>query len=208
MAGLQIWNEPNDSDFWVTDDQAGDYARLVKAAYPAINAARRDVPVVAGALSGADGPFTKALYANGLRGSFDAFSLHPYSNNRAPTVTATGEARLWSFASGIPWIHRIMRRHGDRKPLWLTEFGWPTCQDWDEKCVTPDTQASHTCKAWKLIRRWDYVRGATQYHLSDTGNDPMSVEENYGVLDGEFQPKPAYHALKGALTAARRAARR
>lgn len=195
MAGLQIWNEPNHT-FWVSPDQAADYARLVKAAYPAIKAADSRVPVVAGGLAGADGQFLERLYAQGIRGYFDAFSIHPYSNNRSPSAPATGEARRWSMASGVPWIRQVMLDHGDSRPLWLTEFGWTTCMDFTRKCVSPAAQAEHTAEAWWVIAGFSYVLGATQYQLRDNGTDPQALEDNYGLVRRDGSVKPAYAAFR------------
>ncbi len=197
MAGLQIWNEPNHT-FWVSSHQAADYARLVKAAYPAIKAADPGVSVVAGGLSGADGQFLEDLYANGIRGYFDAFSIHPYSNNRSPAATATGEARRWSMASGVPWMRQIMLDHGDSRPMWLSEYGWTTCQDFTEKCVSATRQAEYTAEAWRVIDRFGYVLGATQYQLRDNGTDRRSLEDNYGLVNHDYSVKPAYAAFRAA----------
>ena len=197
MAGLQIWNEPNHT-FWVSPDQAGDYARLVRAAYPAIKAADPGLSVVAGGLSGADGEFLERLYAHGIRGYFDAFSVHPYSNNRSPSATATGEARRWSMASGVPWIRQIMLDHEDSRSLWLSEYGWTTCGDFTQKCVSTAGQARYTAAAWRVIARFGYVVGATQYQLRDNGTDPQSLEDNYGLVNRDYSVKPAYAAFQAA----------
>ena len=158
-----------------------------------------DLQVVAGGLSGSDGEFINRLYDAGIRGSFDAFSIHPYHGDRPPSATAEGNARIWSFASGIPWVREIMAQRGDVKPLWLTEFGTTTCTELEDRCVTDTGQASHTSDAWRIIAGWDFVQGATQYQLRDNGDDRSEREDNFGVLRENFSPKPAYAALSAAL---------
>lgn len=207
MTGLQVWNEPNEAseNFWKTSDQAGDYARLLKAAYPAIKAVQPNLTVAAGALSFSDGKFTEELYDHGIKGDFDVFSFHPYSENRPPTYTAEGDSRKWSFASGIPWIRKIMLAHGDDKPIWLTEFGWTTCNATSDygrrRCVTEDKQATYTEKAWQMLSGWRYVQAATQYNLRNKGTDPAGIEDQYGLVHRDFSPKRGYRAFRTGLAA-------
>lgn len=209
MAGMQIWNEPNhvpsgsgplDSAFWRTEDQAGDYVDLIKTAYPAIKAAAPSLPVIGGALSRSDGTFLERLYDLGVRGSFDVFSVHPYTGNVSPAQPAEGNDRKNSFISGIPWIREIMSRHGDTKPLWLTEFGWSTCAGID-KCVSASRQASYTETAWEILSRFAYVKAATQYNLRDKSAVPTEVNDHFGLLRPDFAEKPAWASFKGAMRA-------
>jgi hypothetical protein len=204
MAGLQVWNEPNEAeqDFWKTSDPAGDYVALIKAAYPAIKSSRYPgLPVVGGALSRSDGAFLNELYDKGIKGYFDVFSVHPYTEGRSPTETRTGDSRKWSFISGVPWIRDIMRNHGDGKPIWLTEFGYTSCNDTASKyCLTLEKQAQYTTEAWNIVKTWDYVHAATQYNLRNKGTDPADREDNFGLVERDFDKKLAYLAFKAALT--------
>ena len=205
LAGFEVWNEPNESSqyFWRTPDQTGDYVRLLKAAYPALKAVRPNLPVAAGALSFSDGEFARRLYELGAEGYFDVFSIHPYAEAQPPARSAQGEARKWSFASGVPWIRRIMLAHGDDKPLWLTEFGWTSCRAASEygqrRCVSAEDQARYTRRAWTMIADWPYVEAATQYNLRNKGTDPTGVEAQYGLVQRNFQPKPAFSAFAAGI---------
>ena len=198
MAGLEIWNEP-DHRYLVSDDQARDYARLVRAAYPAIKTERPSLTVIAGATAGANAEFVRELYRHGVRGHLDALSIHPYSGDRPASATATGGDRRWSMASGVPWVRQVMLANGDTSPMWLSEFGWATCQDRGDRCVDERTQAEFTRSAWKTIAGFGYVLGASQYSMRDNGSDPRSREENFGLLRDDLSPKPALGALRGAL---------
>ncbi len=116
-----------------------------------------------------------------------------------PRQTASGNARVWSFASGVPWVRETMVAHGDPKPLWLSEFGWTSCTDLEDRCVSEATQAAYTRDVWPVIDGWDYVLGATQYQLRDNGSDRSAREGNFGLLRGDLSAKPAYAALVAAL---------
>jgi len=70
--------------------------------------------------------FLAAMYAHGVKGSFDALGYHPYS---FPAVPDTYEP--WSAWSQMtqtrPSIRSIMTKNGDSgKPIWITEFGAPS----------------------------------------------------------------------------------
>ena len=205
LAAIEIWTEPNEwfQDFLKAPDPARAYVDIIKAAYPRLKAAQPSLPVLGGGLSFSDGEFTKRLYDLGIKGYFDAFAIHPWAENRPPSATATGEARKWSFASGIPWIREIMVERGDVKPIWLTEFGWPSCEDatsiW---CVSERDQAANLSEALRMLHdpSFAYVQGAIVYNLRSKVADPADREGSYGLVRRDYTLKPAYFALKRALT--------
>jgi polysaccharide biosynthesis protein PslG len=210
----EIWNEPNQDYFFHTPDPVGDYAAMVKAAYRAAKAADPRPIIVAGSLSDSDFEFEDALYRHGLKGSFDAFSVHPYSEDRSPLDTRV-ESPRYSFRSGVPRARRVMESHGDRKPIWLTEFGWSTCTvrgdvAW-RNCVDRSTQASYLVRAFRQMREWRYVSVGIWFNLENTTSDPGDRVGNYGLLTEAGAPKPAYAAFRGVadeLAHARRDRRR
>lgn len=197
LAGLEVWNEPNNTTFLRSSNPARDYALLLEAAYPAIKAAAPGLPVVGGALVYSDRDFLEALYAQGIHGSFDAFSIHPYDNPRA----APQYGPKYHFAEGVPWVREGMVAHGDGdKALWLTEFGWPTCPpalfDW---CVSESEQAGKLTGAFHTAAGWPYVGAEIIYTLRDPGSDPANWQDHMGLLRTDYSPKPAWDAFIRAL---------
>jgi hypothetical protein len=118
----QIWNEPNARTYWKPSRNAPErYAKLLRISDRALRRADRKAKVIAAGLfeMPSDGmrmpPFVDRLYRAGGGRSFDALALHPYA--RVPRAVT----------DQIEVAREIMRRHGDRrKPLWITELGWPT----------------------------------------------------------------------------------
>ncbi len=197
LAGLEVWNEPNNMTFLRSSNAPRDYALLLEAAYPTIKAAAPGLPVVGGALVYSDRDFLEALYAQGIRGSFDAFSIHPYDNPRA----APQYGPKYHFAEGVPWVRDGMVAHGDGdKPLWLTEFGWPTCPpalfDW---CVSESEQAGKLTEAFHTAAGWPYVGAEIIYTLRDPGSDPANWQDHMGLLRFDYSRKPAWDAFIKAL---------
>ncbi len=205
VAAWEIWNEPNHDDFFKARDKVSAYASLVKAAYPAAKAADPGATIIAGSLADADYQFTRALYSQGVKGNFDAWSVHPYSEDRSPLHPGISGWEKKSFAGGVPRVRDTMLRHGDNKPIWLTEFGWSTCtirgQAAYDNCVDPTTQANYLQLAFKQMQTWSYVPVGITFNLADTSADPEDRVDNYGLMHESGAAKPAYAAFRTAAAA-------
>jgi polysaccharide biosynthesis protein PslG len=202
VAAWEIWNEPNHPDFWKTDDQAGAYARLLKAAYPAVKAANPRAVVVGGALSQSDHAFAQRLYDLGVKGYFDAFSVHPYSDDVSPLdARSTIDAR-YSFIRGVPAIHEVMQRNGDTRPIWLTESGWSTSTvrtpDHWRNGVSEAAQATFMREQAEQVAHWPYVKVNIWFNLLDAGSDRADKYSNCGLVRVDGTAKPAFAAFRTA----------
>jgi hypothetical protein len=202
VAAWEVWNEPNHPDFFKSGDQAGDYARLLKAAYPAVKAANPRATVIGGSLSQSDHAFTQKLYALGIKGYFDAFSVHPYSDDVSPLdARSTIDAR-YSFVRGVPKIREVMQRYGDSRPIWLTESGWSTSTlrtpDHWRNGVSEATQAAFMRQQAEQIARWSYVKVNIWFNLLDAGSDRADKYSNCGLLRADGTAKPAFAAFRAA----------
>jgi hypothetical protein len=213
VAAWEIWNEPNAASYLRSEAPARDYAALVRASYGPAKAADPAATVVAGSLMWADFAFADALYAHGIAGHFDAFSVHPYSDDRSPLDPGLDRWISGSFVRGVEAVRRTMLARGDDRPLWLTEFGWSTTstrggESWLSG-VDEATQARYVAEALAQLRRWSFVAVGVYYELIDTGTDRSSTIENFGLLRHDGTPKPAYGAMRAgaeALAAPERAA--
>jgi polysaccharide biosynthesis protein PslG len=202
VAAWEIWNEPNHPDFFKAPDQAAAYARLLKAAYPAVKAANPRAVVVGGALSQSDHAFTQRLYDLGVKGSFDAFSVHPYSDDVSPLDPRSTIDARYSFIRGVPAIRNVMLRNGDSHPIWLTESGWSTSTlrtpDHWRNGVSEATQAMFMRQQAAQIARWPYVKVNIWFNLLDRGSDRTDTYSNCGLLRVDGTAKPAYTAFRAA----------
>ncbi len=206
VAGWEIWNEPNASEYYKAPDPVRDYVSLLRAAYPAAKAAAPAVPVVGGSLMHADIAWTRAAYAAGARGAFDGWSIHPYSDDRSPLAGAPStDFKKLSFAEGVPAVRQVMLDNGDDKPLWLTEFGWHTSTVRGEAAwrngVDEATQAGYFRDALMLVATWPYVRAVIAFNIKNTDTDPASRIDNYGLYHADLRPKPAVESFRAAAAA-------
>jgi polysaccharide biosynthesis protein PslG len=194
----EIWNEPNQDYFFHSDDPIGDYASMVRAAYSAAKDADTRPIIVAGSLSESDFEWTDALYDHGVKGHFDAWSVHPYSADRDPLDTDVSSPR-YSFRAGVPAVRKVMHRHGDHKPIWLTEWGYSTCnvrggESW-QNCVSEDTQARYLKRAFRQMQKWNDVPVGIWFNLHNWSDDPGDRVANYGLLTADGHEKPAFDAF-------------
>ncbi|HTR88954.1 MAG TPA: cellulase family glycosylhydrolase, partial [Solirubrobacteraceae bacterium] len=184
LGAIEIWNEPDQANqlYLAGPNKAQRYARLLRAAYPAIKQANPNVPVIAGSLVGYNGVFLRSLYAAGIKGYYDALAVHFYSLTLA----------------SLRQFREVQLANGDSKPLWLDEFGWTTCrplshsQD-EQPCVTPQTQAADLGDIYRSLARTSWVAAVVSFQLQDT------IGTNFGVLTSRGARKPAYGTLSSVL---------
>lgn len=184
LAGMEIWNEPDHADesYFKGPDKPERYAAILKAANRALDRADPKLPVVAGSLVGANGKFLQALYDAGIKGDYDALAVHYYN---------------LSLAS-LRAIREVQLRNGDRRPVWLSEFGWTSCfpakqTEGQHACVTAKQQARNLGDIFRALRGKRWVRAAIVYRMRDT------AIESFGMLTRSGARKPAFAVLRRAF---------
>jgi hypothetical protein len=204
MTALEIWNEPNYQAFFRTTDPVGDYAALLRSAYPRIKQADPDLTVIGPAMVASDAPFLEALYGEGVGPYLDGISSRPFNQGRDPYDAAVPAGGIGnSFLLGVPLVRDAMIAHGDAaKKLWFTELGWSSCAPGGTStwCVTAEQQAQYVADAFRIIRdRWDYVDAVSVYNLRNKGVSPTDRETQMGLLQRDFSPKPSWWSFRSVL---------
>jgi Cellulase (glycosyl hydrolase family 5)/Bacterial Ig domain len=211
VLGYEIWNEPDESQFWAGGPDARAYTALLKPAYRAIKAADPGAAVVVGGLVGNDLGFVDALYAAGAKGSFDAVGVHTDTacNTTDPTAylrDASGRISRWSF-TGYREIHQAMLEHGDSGRIWMTELGWSTttatCNTGASAGkkpggVSPDTQARFLTKAYGCLANDPYVEQAMWFNQQDFDSSAANYDQQLGLVTDSYARKPAFNAFARA----------
>jgi hypothetical protein len=188
LAAYEVWNEPDQRNelYFAGPDKPARYAALLKATYPAVKAAAPKVPVLGGAIVGSNGAFLQALYDNGIKGSYDALSVHYYD----------------LVLSSLKQIHAVQVHNHDRKPLWLAETGWSSCAparlQEGQVCVSRSTQARNLADLYQAVRRTSWLRAMTVFSISDTS------QYDLGLYDSKGHAKPAAAALRRAFKSRKR----
>ena len=200
VRNWQIWNEPNISINWDVQPWQNGYARLLKAAYPAVKSADRGARVVMAGLANFSWRDLSKAYKAGVRGSFDVAAVHPFSGRPSNSVKITRLNR------------DVMNRNGDaRKPIWLTELTWssakgrktPLTQNWE---TTEAGQAQRLGQAYRLyVRARRSLRlGRIFWYTWATVDRESKNSFDYSGLrtmrpDGRIVDKPVMAAFRAAV---------
>ena len=198
----EVWNEQNLWGFWSTGPHAGEYAQLLKAAYPAIKSADPTSLVVYGGVSYNDYRFIEGSYQEipNLGDYYDVMASHPYSPDNPPEdvwYDPDGRLAKKSFVA-YREIRDVMVANGDaEKPMWFTEFGWST-NTLDYWGVTEAEQADWLTRAYRCVEQDPYVQVAVWYIYRNHhwANNANTWVDQLGLTRTDFSPKPAYNAFK------------
>lgn len=196
VSYYEIWNEwdlqaPRDRQL------AQDYAELVRKTVPVIRANTQTAPgtkalILAGAVTpeGMDHGFADHLINSGVLAQLDGLSIHPYvhcadNNGRTPEA-------WWRWVSD--YEENIRNKAGRAIPIYLTEVGWPSHKG---ACgVSEMTQALYMARIWFLARSIANVKGMWWYDLYNDGADRFDQEHNFGILNEDLSPKPAWTMMR------------
>ncbi|MEA2077263.1 MAG: T9SS type A sorting domain-containing protein [Candidatus Marinimicrobia bacterium] len=191
----EIWNEPNHGVlFWIPQPDANDYTLLLQTAYDSIKAIDTTVTVIGCATSPAIGnpaPFIEGLdfirdvFAAGGGDFMDAVSFHLYQ------VAYRPEYEFRSYANSVKSFV------GD-KPIYFSEFGYPTHTAWPN--ITLEKQARYVTRMYLACLMDPQVRSVVYYDLKNDGTVYAEPEHNFGLLEFNRSPKPAYTGLKTLIS--------
>jgi Glycosyl hydrolase catalytic core len=189
-AAIEVGNEVYGSWFWgpnaTTEAAANAYIADLKACREAEDKAYgrgNYPPLLASTEGGEKAGWTKMLAAKGLAQYADGVAVHPYFA-REPRSSA-----LLGHRDRVLEVHSITGL-----PVWVTEVGWTTTsQPAPYLQFSPTEQAESITGfiAWAKAQGTSTVAAVCVYAYEERG-------EGYGLVDNNWQHKPAYAALKAA----------
>ncbi|MFA4944067.1 MAG: hypothetical protein WC789_05130 [Lentisphaeria bacterium] len=185
----------------------GRYVSLLNKVAPAIKAVAPNMKVIG---LGSVAPVNFRQLAMGINPAVDGIVDHPYSFKTVPEIVPFSAGMVQrdgiavadeqgTFASLIANYRAQSRKYNGPKEIWLTEWGYSTFQPTLPVMYagfTPSAQAKY------MLRR--FVEGiglgvevSIQYDFVNDygGANPHDAENNFGLVDGELKPKPAYEAI-------------
>ena len=184
----EVWNEENDGGSWGPAPDAARYTQLLKATYAAIKSVDPGATVVLGGLStGPDANFLRGIYTNGGWSSFDVLAIHSFVNYSP----SSGTFPLW-----ISDAKSILATYG-QKPIWITEFGWSSFPGTAGAIVgvSVDEQNLYLEQAYEVASTQG-VQGIFWFEWRNRGTNAADYAQNYGVLNSDNTPKPAFGGLQ------------
>ncbi len=214
----ELWNEPNNPNFWKPAPNVADYIALVKATASALEAAGLRAKsrtakspgecLVGPAASKIDLPFLDACFSAGLLEVFDGISVHPYRQG-APETAAADYRELRQLirrhcpANALPLGTAEHTKVARRIPILSGEWGYSTV--WMNH--SEELQGKYLPRMF-LTNVANDIPLSIWYDWRDDGDDNHEPEHRFGIVRRKptgdkkqpFEPKPAYHAAK-ALSA-------
>ncbi|MBS1371624.1 MAG: beta-glucosidase [Lentisphaeria bacterium] len=195
----ELWNEPNSAH------PVNDYLPMLKTVYPKIKAARPDATVIScgggGAGGGPGGGMIMPIAGAGGIEFQDGFSIHPYMAPHEPDFGYNASGGPIPAVS-IPVFTKHLRNFVDRHPkkdgrklkFYITELGWPVeFYSYRNVPVTLMSQAAFFARTI-LLNRANGCQPLYWYDFQNDGTDPRFSEHNFGLINVDFSPKPAYQA--------------
>jgi hypothetical protein len=189
---FEIWNEPDNAEFWTPQPNPTAYAGLYLAARLAIDTVDASARVIVGGLTRLPSFLPAMLVAlPSLRGHIDGVGIHPYGT---PSVafdrvrTARGALRLLGMA-GVP--------------LYATEFGWTTQRPGALDYVPAAIRPSYITRTLgEFAHRRCGLANALIYTWYSPEQDPGDSQQWYGLSGRSAEGTPATAAFADALRAA------
>ena len=180
----EIWNEPNISQFWKPEPDAGGYARLAVETAKAVRSADPEAVILAPGSSEFPWEFLETVFAAGLLEQIDAVSVHPYRES-APETAARDYGRLGAL------IARYASPQRRNLPIVSSEWGYSTA----EGAVSEARQAQFLARQW-LANLAANVNVSIFYDWRDDGDDPKDREARFGTVRRNLEPKPSFLAAQ------------
>jgi polysaccharide biosynthesis protein PslG len=231
IQAYEVWNEPNLAREW--GDKRPDpkaYMDMLRASYDAIKEADPDALVVTAGLSPTtdtgnaipDVEFVRAMYQNGLRGSYDLLGVHaagykadpcadPGEVAQDPTLTNGDPSspelrRVYAFRH-VEDVRQVMVEQGDAdKQIGVLEMGWTTDQrpssPYAWHAVSREQQAQNLVGAFQCARQnWSpWIGLMSVIYIADPSMTQQSEQYWWAITNPDGTPRPAYTALKTLFT--------
>ena len=167
----EIWNEPDNGEFWAPTPDAARYADLYVSAREAIDAADPTARVVVGGLTNPTSFLPAMLAAQpALLGHIDGVAIHPYGTPGVVLAKIRAD-RATLVGLGMPDV-----------PLYATEFGWTTTPPGALEYVQADRRPSYIFETVAALGHLDCgIAASVLYTWYSPQQDPANSQEWYGI---------------------------
>ena len=195
VDGYEVWNEPNNPQFWRQGPDAGEYADLLKASWSAAKQANPKVQIIGASLSNNDLGFMHALDRElaarggnpGNRFFYDLLGVHPYTGNATrgfdPTLPAGRQEASTPFGvkdMTFRGLERLRTQVHDDEAVWhdvfIGEFGYDTSPGWYH--VPEPKRSEYFVAAFREAAAWPWVRAFVPYTGDSYAIDGLPSESS------------------------------
>lgn len=207
VQAMEIWNEPNNSEFFnaaTPGNEAQEFFTMASTAYDWVkqNGDASDIVFPGGSVY-VDDKWWSQLYELGIKDYSDVIAVNPYQAVADESPLEPDQGNKWRMQH-LPALLEVMKANGDaNKPVWFTEFGWSvhdsySSNNWEQP-VTEAEQALYLQQTLDLVAS-DYpqVQNVFWYNLRSRGADQMHIN-NFGLLNNDLTERESYRTLKAML---------
>lgn len=208
-GAIRYWQASNEPDL-TKPVVAEQYPIMLKAFYRGVKRADPENQVVLAGLAGEEPRLLDMLYQRGAKDFCDILASHSYTRPRLPEEGG--------FLQRIASLHEVMKKHGDEKPLWVTEIGWngvePSMLDYLRSnypshraySSTEEIQARALARVYLLAATDPWIERVYFFNLAQRAayTDVHPETDSYiGIVSewpaGRHRPKDAYFAVKTVI---------
>lgn len=200
----QAGNEPN-----LTAEWKDRYVPMLKAFYKGVKRADPNNKVLLAGFDGDEISRLEVAYQKGAKDFFDIIASHSYTRPRSPEEGG--------YLDKIAALHRVMRKYGDNKPLWVTEIGWngvePSMLEYLKNkfeghrnySCTLEEQARYLPRAYLLSAMYPWIERVYFFQLHNNAEHTQVSEKNdnyIGVVEpweDRWAPRESYYSLKTVI---------
>ena len=185
----EIWNEPN--NIYITEEDIKWYSKAVEEACSALKQINPDIKIISGSTDTSDNSkvetlsFFESLIQNNVYKYSDAFSYHPYD-------VKVNDMTNSLFYSKLNKHEDFINKNGGFLYSYITEYGGSTHQPYG---MTQEEQAIKLVTQTNILKQYN-VKSSCIYNVRNYGNNNSISSNNYGILNYDYTPKPAYYAMK------------
>ena len=228
VAAYELWNEPNLRREWRGHELSAE--KFVEFIQGGASGVRQGDPAAI-LISGAPGPtgiddkvnavddriYLRAMIAAGVSDWVDAIGAHPYAAANPPDerfADATHHTAGYNnhpsffFLDTLEDYRAILTEAGIDKPIWITEFGWPSIDSFGEvntpgwdyaREVSEADQAAYLVRAIQLRRERVWLGPMFVWNLNVAWLfGPERPESAYGLIRPDGSLRPAYERLRNS----------
>lgn len=196
----EIWNEPDNPDFWSGTAEA--YGQLLQTGAQAVRRADPQARVVFGGIAG-QVSFVASLFDHfGAAALVDVVNVHAYFETWNPGA-------LERIPPYVGSVAEVVKRHGRAQDLWAAEVGYgnfregPRVSDWYTARFayehTLEFQAVALMRTLALLLAQPAIDLVAWYELKDPPDTDAVIGDannrHLGIAFHDRRPKPALHAL-------------
>jgi hypothetical protein len=198
VTTIEIWNEPDNAEFWTPAPDPAGYANLYLAARAAIDAVDPSTRVLVGGLVNPSTFLPAMLRAvPGLAGHVDGVAIHPYGTPPV-VIDKVRSARATLAAVGMGSV-----------PLYVNEVGWTTSPPGALDYVEAARRPAWIKRTLATLGRLDCgVAAAVLYTWVTPQRHPADSQDWFGIHGPDGAATPSTSAFAAGLRAAAAPGRR